>query len=1035
MVNARRFVAAFLLCTASACAAPDEPLGSTPTFSTVVLSPANLVGPGVVQISARLSELSGAPRPGIRTQIAVEGCEVLQTAPTSNADGLVQAAVLNAAPGQRAVSILDLDGVDIQPTASTTAARLQVLMPLTQGGSDIAPGTALHQQAIARDSSGAIDASARGTVHFTSTDPVATLPYDSPLEAADRGVKTFNDGIVLWTPGMQTVEAINLDTGASLGSATYRVGPAVFGPLLFGQSPGSTVAGQPVSLTLTALDANNRVNRNYRGVVRFASSDANAQLPAPTAFALSDAGSRSFTFTLTAAGAQTLTASDSRLSSTPLPLQVLPAAAQSLAIEAGQFTAGIGGSAAVRAVDAFGNTASGYHGTLLVSTDDAGASYPLTQRFFPNVAGVSSAGPIVFQNAGAHTLTVADANAGGLQPATVPVQVSAGVLGSWQVSVDSPNVMAGVPVPVNVTVLDPFGNVLPSYRGTLALSSTDPNAVLPAPHPFTASDAGAYVFAGVTLFAARPASLVATDVATGSSFSTTVQVMPNSPNALLWRNTPDTSAVLRPTAASVAVVDAYGNPVPITDTLHFSSSDPQAAVPGDLALTGAASAAPSFTFATPGSQTFAASLLQLPLSSSQPTTVYGVADVSCGNDFTCARFTHGQVKCWGSNSGGILGLGDTQDRGNLPGDMRGNLPFIDLGIGRTALQLAAGQNFTCALLDTLAVKCWGNASNPLGLGDPYNRGDQAGTMGDALPAIDLGTGRTATAIAVGQNACAILDDHTLKCWGDNSSGALGQEDLLPRGANPNEMGDALPAVSLGTGRTAMQTLVAGGASCARLDNGCVKCWGSNYFGILSDNYNYAGTGWEANTMGDNLACINLGTGRTAVDIVGIEHSVCARLDDATTRCWGYNQSGELGLGDTAERTDVTTLPALDLGAPPLQIASSANAANFCARMPDGSVKCWGPNSFGQLGLGDTQNRGDQPNQMGSNLPTVDLGSQRTARALSAGANNSCAVLDTYELKCWGTSFSGELGLGRSASYIYGADPSTTGDGIPTVKLW
>lgn len=77
-------------------------------------------------------------------------------------------------------------------------------------------------------------------------------------------------------------------------------------------------------------------------------------------------------------------------------------------------------------------------------------------------------------------------------------------------------------------------------------------------------------------------------------------------------------------------------------------------------------------------------------------------------------------------------------------------------------------------------------------------------MGDALPFVDLGTNRTALSVAAGgERTCAILDDGSLKCWGRNAGGQLGLGDLDPRGVGPSQMGDLLPAVALGTGRTAV----------------------------------------------------------------------------------------------------------------------------------------------------------------------------------------------------------------------------------------
>ena len=88
---------------------------------------------------------------------------------------------------------------------------------------------------------------------------------------------------------------------------------------------------------------------------------------------------------------------------------------------------------------------------------------------------------------------------------------------------------------------------------------------------------------------------------------------------------------------------------------------------------------------------------------------------------------------------------------------------------------------------------------------------------------------------------------------------------------------------------------------------------------------------------------------------------------------------------------------------------SAGGSHTCAIVFDGSVRCWGLNDKGQLGLGDTANRGDAAGEMGDNLPAVDLGTGRTATAISAGTNHTCALLDNGSLKCCGENQTGELG--------------------------
>jgi Ca2+-binding RTX toxin-like protein len=175
--------------------------------------------------------------------------------------------------------------------------------------------------------------------------------------------------------------------------------------------------------------------------------------------------------------------------------------------------------------------------------------------------------------------------------------------------------------------------------------------------------------------------------------------------------------------------------------------------------------------------------------------------ITAGDYHACALLDNATVKCWGDNGTGLLGLGDVANRGDSPGEMGDALPAVALGAGRTATAISAGGVHTCALLDNDQAKCWGrNAEGQLGLGDTANRGDSPGEMGDALPAVALGTGRTATAITTSSlHTCALLDNDQAKCWGRNLEGQLGLGDTANRGDGPGEMGDALPAVDLPPG--------------------------------------------------------------------------------------------------------------------------------------------------------------------------------------------------------------------------------------------
>ncbi|CAL1149184.1 unnamed protein product [Cladocopium goreaui] len=158
------------------------------------------------------------------------------------------------------------------------------------------------------------------------------------------------------------------------------------------------------------------------------------------------------------------------------------------------------------------------------------------------------------------------------------------------------------------------------------------------------------------------------------------------------------------------------------------------------------------------------------------------------------------MKCWGYGQYGQLGQGTQEDLGDEAFEMGENLSYIDLGSNRTVVQAAAGGLHTCALLDNHAIKCWGHGGyGQLGLGNTETIGDDANEMGDNLSTVDLGSGRTAQQVAAGAwHSCALLDDFSVKCWGSGLSGQLGQNDQLNIGDSANELGDALPAINLGS---------------------------------------------------------------------------------------------------------------------------------------------------------------------------------------------------------------------------------------------
>lgn len=410
--------------------------------------------------------------------------------------------------------------------------------------------------------------------------------------------------------------------------------------------------------------------------------------------------------------------------------------------------------------------------------------------------------------------------------------------------------------------------------------------------------------------------------------------------------------------------------------------------------------------------------------------------LSAGTSFTCALYSNGKVKCWGIAASGQLGQGNTTILGDNAAEVGGALNFINLGTGRTVLDISSGASHSCALLDNYSVKCWGlNSSGQLGIGSTQNKGDNTGEMGDSLPAVDLGVGRTAKVVVAGSaNTCAILDNDSLKCWGVGTSGINGKGNITTLGDNAAEMGDNLTPINFGTGKTVKQVSLAKitNSACAILNDNTVKCWGINTSGRLGYG-DVAVRGDGANEMGDFLPVVNLGTGRTALDIsLGRIHT-CARLDNNSVKCWGEAGTGQIGSGGTldlgdgaGEMGDSLAAVSLGTGFTPAQISTAQNST--CVLSTLGSMKCFGAGASGVRLSGNTTNNGTSATQLGNNLAISSIGSEQITH-LAMGTNHGCAILSNDRIKCWGAATGGAL-LNGSTTLHLGDGATETGNNLP-----
>ncbi|MDP7203619.1 MAG: hypothetical protein QGF72_05760, partial [Candidatus Poseidoniaceae archaeon] len=409
-----------------------------------------------------------------------------------------------------------------------------------------------------------------------------------------------------------------------------------------------------------------------------------------------------------------------------------------------------------------------------------------------------------------------------------------------------------------------------------------------------------------------------------------------------------------------------------------------------------------------------------------------------GGAHSCAVGASGNMKCWGNGSSGQLGLGNTQNVGDDSSEQGEELPFVNLGSGLTTTSLALGDSHSCALFSNGSIKCWGNAPL-LGLGlssssDGY--GDGYLETGDVLAFIELPSATTATMIEAGsRHTCAVLSDNSLICWGRNDKGQLGLGDTDDRGDASNEVGDNFAAVSLPTSRTVSQLALGYDHTCAIWDDGSVSCWGSNANGQLGiGSTDDIGDG--ASEMGSNLAFVPLPGGTGALNITAGDGFTCVILDTSPTEtyCWGLNDFGQLGIENTNTIGDGSSemgsnLVETDLGTSRSAVEIDAGMEHVCAILDNDYVKCWGSGTNGRLGYGNQVSRGTSSgssNGMGDNLPYVNLGSSSSSVTsydvdrIEVGSGSTCVIMVDGDVRCWGENSLGQLGYGDTENRGDGA---------------
>ena len=311
------------------------------------------------------------------------------------------------------------------------------------------------------------------------------------------------------------------------------------------------------------------------------------------------------------------------------------------------------------------------------------------------------------------------------------------------------------------------------------------------------------------------------------------------------------------------------------------------------------------------------------------TLLSNVKSLSSGGYDTCALINDGTVKCWGH-----------QTRSTTP---------ISINISGVS-QISTGWHHTCAKIDSSTVKCWGrNYYGQLGDGNQTSWGTKSNTPVTVLNLTNVDL------ISSGYYySFALLTDNTVKGWGKNASGQLGDGTTTDNRTTP---------VS-NTSLTNVDNLSSLLHSCALFDNDTVDCWGATTYGYQ---------------LGDN-------TVTNVIDVQAGWNTSCALINGGTIKCWGDQGShGQLGNGSTTSSTAPVSVSGISNA---IQITAGEN--HNCALLSDNTVKCWGENTYGQLGDGTKTNRSTP-------VLVTDLSD---VKQVSAGRSHTCALLNAGTVKCW-----------------------------------
>ncbi len=396
-------------------------------------------------------------------------------------------------------------------TAITVTPASAVSLRLAGGGGPIGSPTLVTATAL--DTYGNVDVNYTGTLHLTTTDANSTVSADV---ATVNGVGTFTVNSL--TLGAQTLNVVDVARSAMAANLAVVNTPGL-GAKFVVTSLSASVAGTSQSFKVTVYDNYGNISTGYRGVVQISGSDARMNGAGYYSFTAADSGAHTFTVAFTTAGTQSLTLTDyytPAINFSQTGIAVTASSATSLAFTPIQgVVAGTAQSVTVTLRDAYGNIATGYRGTVLITSSDTLATLPAAYTFTAADAG-SHTFSITYKSSGGQTLVVQDTvNTLYLTSSVRDVLITASTMTGFAFRAPS-NATAGLAFSVNVSAVDVYGNAIIGYRGKIHFTGASGGGnLLPADFTFTAADSGSHNFS-ITFTSTGTLTLGVADVANGA---------------------------------------------------------------------------------------------------------------------------------------------------------------------------------------------------------------------------------------------------------------------------------------------------------------------------------------------------------------------------------------------------------------------------------------------------------------------------------------------------------------------------------------